>query len=183
MIYSELIAARRAFALADYYTLAEVGMDGEYVTPLQIEAHSPTGPVLLAYNWLDAVAAQENQTVLRERGYLPNILFNKVVDRALGICGLTRADIYMTQVFHLLPPSDRSSSVPSRLLDCSFRAITYHELTGRKVVALGTAAARTCRHNGIEPNYVVDHPSARGLGRTIEGKAGELARAIRAVVA
>ena len=96
MIAPELIAARRAFRLPGYLTLADVGMDGEYVTPLQITAHSLTGPVLLGHHWLDAASARQHQAVLRERGYLPGIPFSKVMDRALALCGLTRADTYMT---------------------------------------------------------------------------------------
>jgi hypothetical protein len=71
MIAPGLIAARRAFWLPGYVTLADVGMDGEYVTPLQIAAQSPTGPVLLAHHWLDAVSARKHQAVLRQLGYLP----------------------------------------------------------------------------------------------------------------
>lgn len=182
MIAPELIAARRTFQLSGYLTLADVGMDGDYVTPLQIAAQSPTGPVLLAHHWLDAVSARRHQALLRELGYLPGIPFNKVVDRALALCELTRADTYMTQVFHLLPPEDRTGRVSPASLDRSFERITRHELEGRKVVALGGAAASTCRRNGIEPNQVVDHPSAWGVGRTMEGKAVELVTAIRAVL-
>lgn len=184
MIAPELIAKRRAFCLpgSGYCTLGDVGMDGEYISPLQISSGSLTGPVLLAYHWLDAPSARAHQAVLRKCGYLPGILFNRVVDHALALCGKARADVYMTQTFHLLPPKGRSSYVPNRHLDASFKAITRHELEGRKVVALGVTAAGTCRRNGIEPDRVVDHPCARGLGRTIEGKAGELAAAIQAIL-
>jgi len=182
MIDAELIALRRAFRLDSYCTLADVGMDGDYVSPLQIASNSPAGPVLLAYNWLDAASARKHHEVLRERGYLPGILFNKVVDRALAACGLTRADVYMTQAFHLLPPVGRSSTIPAKHLDASFNAITRHELKGRKVIAMGADAAGACKRNGVPADRVVDHPSARGPGCTVESKARELASAIQAVL-
>ena len=67
MIDHELIAARRAFRLDSYCTLADVDMDGGYVSPLQIAAQSPTGPVLLAYHWLDAGSVRTNYKVLRDK--------------------------------------------------------------------------------------------------------------------
>ena len=50
-INPELIQARRSFRIEGYSTLADVGMDGDYVTPLQISSCSSTGPVLLAHHW------------------------------------------------------------------------------------------------------------------------------------
>ena len=177
IITSEMIARRRAFLRPGYCTLADVGLEGEYVSPLQISSSSPTGPVLLAYHWLDAKSAIANQVQLRECGYLKNITFNKVVDRALSICGLNRASIYMTQVFHLLPPTERSAYIPVKYVDASFEEITCFELRGRKIITLGWQAARACQRGGVEPSRTVSHPSARG--RSQEDKAGELAAAIK----
>jgi hypothetical protein len=179
MIDPSIIARRRAFHLAPYATLADVGLDGEYVSPLQIRANSATGPVLLAYHWIDAATAREKAEFLRDWGYVPEITFNKVVDAALGACGLTRANVYMTQAFHLLPTT-RSAAVPARDIDASFVAVTRYELEGRQVIALGTAAAQACKRGGVTPARTVMHPSARGL--SIEAKAAVLARAILDVV-
>ena len=176
-ISPDLVARRRAFRLPGYATLADVKMDGEYVSPLQMMSNSPTGPVLLAYHWSDVETLEKNEGV-RECGYLKGSIFNKVVDRALQICGMKRADVYMTQVFHLLPLEDRSAYVPPADLDASFAAITRYELEGRKVIAMGGAAAGACARGGITPLRVVSHPSARS--RTVEAKAAELADAIRA---
>jgi uncharacterized membrane protein len=175
MIDPAIIALRRAFCRPPYTTLADVGLDGEYVTPLQIRAHSPTGPVLLAYHFIDAITARQAAASLRERGYLPEITFNRVIDDALRICGLSRADVYMTQAFHLLPAT-RSAAVPARDVDASFAAVTRHELEGRQVIALGTAAAQACKRGGVTPARTVMHPSARGL--SVHEKAARLARAI-----
>ena len=45
--------------------------------------------------------------------------FNKVLELALDLAGLTRADLYLTQAFHLLP-HERSESIPQRHIDASF---------------------------------------------------------------
>jgi len=177
---SEIIVTRRALRLPGYCTITDVDMDGDYVSPLQIQSNSESAPVLLAYNWLDAESVRLDHAVLRVHGYLPGIPFNNVVTMALGFCGITRSDIYMTQVFHLLPAAGRSSSIPANDLDYSFDAVTRHELVERKVIALGTSAAATCKRFGVTPEQVVDHPSARGLGRTVRAKAEHLANAIRA---
>jgi hypothetical protein len=172
---SELIARRRAFRLPGYCTLADVGLDGEFVSPPQITSHSETGPVLLAYNWLDAQTARDHAVALRECGYLKGMIFNNIVDAALARAGITRADIYITQAFHLLP-SRRSDAVRQPDLDASFDVITRHELSGRRIIALGGAAARSCERAGIEPHQVVMHPSARiSNGDKIQALAAALA--------
>jgi hypothetical protein len=160
MLRSELIARRRAFRLPGYCTLADVGLDGEYVSPPQITSCSETGPVLLAYNWLDAQTARDHAAALRESGYLKGMIFNNIVDAALARSGITRLDVYITQAFHLLP-AERSEFVRQPDLCASFDSITRHELKGRKVIALGGAAARSCERAGIIPHQVVMHPSAR----------------------
>lgn len=175
MIDPALIARRRAFSRKPYATLSDVGLDGEYVSPLQILAASPSGPVLIAYHWLDAATARKKAACLRDLGYLPTLNFNKVVDAALRIGGLTRADVYMTQAFHLLP-AKRSAAIPAGDVDASFAAITRYELQGRRVIALGTAAARACKRGGVTPEQIVMHPSARGL--SFDAKANVLASAI-----
>jgi hypothetical protein len=168
MLRAELIARRRAFRLPGYCTLADVGLDGEYVSPPQITSCSETGPVLLAYNWLDAQTARKHAGALRECGYLKGMIFNNIVDAVLARSGITRAHIYITQAFHLLPEG-RSDQIPQKDMDASFDAITRHELVGRKIVALGVAAAGCCSRAGITPNKVVPHPSARiGMSAKIE---------------
>ena len=130
--------------------------------------------MLVALHWLDAPSVDEHRDVLKEKGYLPSIRFNKVVDLALEQAKLTRADIYVTQAFHLLPQG-RSEPIPRRHINESFDRITRHEVDGRTVIALGTAAVGACRRAGIECIECI-HPSARG--KTVESKAEELAEAL-----
>jgi hypothetical protein len=134
--YAENIVRRRSFSLLGYRTLEEVGLDGAYVSPLQILSKSATGPVLVAYNWFDAPSALRYASTLRTYGYMPGIAFNVVLEKALALVGMTRADVYMTQAFHLLPEG-RSDPVPFRDVDLSFDAITKHEVQDRRVIALG----------------------------------------------
>jgi hypothetical protein len=158
----KIIETRRSFAAPGYTTLQQVGMDGDYVSPYQIISNSKDGPCLVAYNWLDAPSAKLHAQTLRRLGYLPGIPFNNVLDLALGFAGLTRKQIYVTQAFHLLPDG-RSQTIPQRLVDQSFDAITRHEIAGRRVVALGDAAWRACNRFGIDA-IPVCHPSSRNNG-------------------
>jgi len=174
MTYLEIIERRRALRIEGYRTLEEVGFDGPWVTPYQKAACAPDGPVLIAYNWLDVPSVENNRKILEELGYLPRILFNRVLKEALDICGEQRADLYITQAFHLLP-AERSSSIPARDIDASFKAVTRHELLGRGVIALGGAATEACVRHGIGHSFVC-HPSARGL--SIKEKAKKLAKAL-----
>ena len=120
-----------------------------------------TGPMLITKDWFDAPSAVKNRKVLLERGYLPGIPFNAVLDKALSLIGLSRHDIYITPVFKLLPPK-RSHSIRSADTRASFEAVTQHELLGRKPIAAGQDAIRTLEHFGI-PHIPTVHPSARGL--------------------
>ena len=173
----DIIARRRRFVMAGYETLADVGFDGDWVTPLQMESNSETGPVLIALHWLDAASARklENQAVLRERGYLPHIPFNLALSRALEQAGLTRRDVHLTQAFHLLPRNERSKYIPPQDIDDSFEEITRYEVEDRSVIALGGAAQGACRRARV-PHIKCVHPSARGRNR--QDKANELAAAL-----
>lgn len=177
MKYSEIVEKRRNFSASGYTTLANVNLDVPYVSPLQIISRSPTGPVLVAYHWLDAPSALKNHGVLSHIGYLPGIVFNDVLDMALQQVQLNRSDIYLTQAFHLLP-SGRSQTIPQHLVELSFDTITRHETVGRRVIALGSAADHVCKKFGI-PHIAVPHPSAR-IG-TYAYKADLLARALRSM--
>jgi hypothetical protein len=179
MIDPALISKRRDFKLPGYSTLADVCLDGDYVSPPQMASCSPTGPVLLAYHWLDAPSARKHRSELREFGYLRRMIFNKVICAALKECGLSRADIYITQAFHLLP-SRRSGPIRPKDVNACFTAITQYELHGRKVIALGKGAARACCEGGIKPNQTIMHPSARGISKAEKIKA--LVAAIRAII-
>ncbi|MDX6751723.1 hypothetical protein SH611_18100 [Geminicoccaceae bacterium 1502E] len=172
------VARRRASFLPGYSTLSDVGMDGDFVTPLQIEACSATGPTLVAFNWSDAATARERREFLRDRGYLPCIPFNRVLNMALASLGLARRDTYMTQAFHLLTER-RSSGVPFRDVRAPFEAVTRHELEGRRVVALGRAAARACATLGVD-HVELPHPSARG--RPFKDRAACIAEGIRRIL-
>jgi hypothetical protein len=174
LTYQQIIERRRALRIGNYATLADVDFDGDWVTPYQISSCSLGGPVLVAYNWFDVPSLNENREILRKLGYMPEILFNKVIDRALQIVGMDRSDIYVTQAFHLLP-TKRSEKITSKDVDFSFDAVTRHELVDRRIISLGDAAEGACRRHGIRSTAVV-HPSARG--RTIKAKAECLAHAI-----
>ena len=182
--YCECVTRRKEFSICKYKTLDDVDLDGPWVTPQQITSCSMTGPVLVGHHWLDAKsvedAPEEVRNELKEKGYLPKIAFNKVLDLALERAGLTRSDIYVTQAFHLLPPDNRTQSVPPKYLYESFKRITHHEVEGRAVIALGAAAERACRRGDVK-RFVyfkhVIHPSARG--RNYKSKAAELAEALK----
>ena len=181
----EIIERRREFKIPGYKTLAEFGFyeDEQWVTPYQIASCSMTGPVLVAHHWLDAPSVKLHRDVLKEKSYLPEIPFNQVLDLALSEAGLDRADIYVTQAFHLLPLKKRSQSIPPKYIAESFKRITRHEVEGWAVIALGKAAEgvcrKACRLGDVRFAYfeAVIHPSARGL--THKHKAGELAEALK----
>ncbi len=172
--YHAIIGLRRALRLKGYQTYADVGLDGDWVSPYQIASGSPTGPVLLTYNFLDAPTAQTHRDVLRAHGFLPAMLFNRVLDLALAMSGLTRCSLYVTHAFHLLPAS-RSAAVPRWAIDLSFEAVAKHELEGRNVIALGEVAGAACLRHGVA-HRSVPHLSARGLSHM--RKAALLAEAL-----
>lgn len=165
------INRRRALKMPGYKTLAECGYDGEYVTPYQIASRSEAGPVMVAYHWFDAPSAMENHALLSRTGFMPGIPFNQVLDLALQFSRRSRADIYMTQAFHLLPER-RSQTIRAGDIDVSFDLVTRHELHERGVIALGGPASKVCFRHGIK-HTAVCHPSARG--RTYDDKAREIA--------
>ncbi|MFX0542194.1 hypothetical protein ACEWPM_010740 [Roseovarius sp. S4756] len=172
--YTRAIAARRAFRLPGYPTLAEYGFDGDYVSPIQIACGNLTGPLLISKDWLDAPSAAANRAHLQRHGHLPDNPFIRVIDKALALMGLKRADIYISPVFHLLTPK-RSSTIPAAHARASFAAIGRHELMGRRPVALGTDAANVLRHFGID-HIPAPHPSAR-IG-SFDARAALIAKAV-----
>lgn len=141
--------------------MSDVGLDGDWTTPYQIASRSPDGPVLLTFNYLDAPSAILHREQLLACGFLPGMPFNSVLELALNLAGMQRADLYVTHAFHLLPPT-RSASIRPAHVDLSFDAVARHELEGRRVIALGDVAARVCRRHGID-HVATPHPSARGL--------------------
>ena len=175
----DIVARRREFAISGYKTLTDVGFDGEWVTPIQKKSHNATGPVLVAHYWLDAPSVEPNRGVLEKLGYLPDIPFNRVLDRALDQVGLKRKDIYLTQTFHLLP-DELWPPFPSKHIDESFDRITRHEVDGRTVIALGRVAADACRRAGIK---AIDCISPSRPGKSHEYNAKELADALRSAFA
>ncbi len=175
MSYEDLVQARRALSIEGYRSFADVGLDGPWITPYHLASSAPDGPVLLTFNYLDAPSALHHQAELRQHGYLGGMPFNRVLDLALAACGQTRADLYVTHAFHLLPAS-RSAAVPNRHIDQSFDAVARHELQGRNVIALGQAAARCCLRHGL-PHLSVPHLSARGF--SFARRADLLAAALR----
>ncbi|OCJ03588.1 hypothetical protein A6U87_16700 [Rhizobium sp. AC44/96] len=175
MDYQEIGERRRQLRIDGFATLADVGFDGDWVSPYQISSRSKTGPVLLALHWLDVSSITQHHAILTKLGFLPGILFNKVLGQALVESGLTRSHIYVTQAFHLLPKEQRSEGISRANVDISFDQVTRHELSGRRVIALGGVATAACRRHGIS-HTVVCHPSARG--RTISDKALEIGTAL-----
>jgi len=172
--YTRAIAARRAFRLPGYPTLAEEGYDGDYVSPIQIISGNPDGPLLMSKDWLDAPSARKHRDELSRTGYLANNPFNQVIDRVLNLLGLTRADIYITPIFHLLTPK-RSSTIPADHARASFDAVAQHALMGRQPVALGTDSARVLAHFNIPPS-VAPHPPARS--GSYDARAARIAEAV-----
>lgn len=156
-------------------TLADIGFDGDWVSPIQKISNSRTGPVLVAKHWLDAESADRNRAILECLGYLPCIPFNRVLDRSLKSVGLTRDDIYITQACHFLPRDDRQQRPPVKLMKLSIEEITRFEVENRSVIALGRCAQGSCQRAGV-PHIKCVHPSARGA--TNEDKAIELAEAL-----
>ena len=178
---AEIIARRGEFVIPGYEhkykTLTDVGFDGDWVTPYQMTSHSETGPVLVAHYWLDAPSVHEHRDVLKEQGWLPSMPFNKVLTLALERAKLTRADIYVTQAFHLFP-HEQWPPFPSRHIDESFERITRHEVVGRTVIALGTVAAGACRRAGVKAIECIS-PSAR---LSWEYKVEKLAEALKTAI-
>jgi hypothetical protein len=175
--YQEIIDRRRALIIEPFKSLAEVGFDGPWVTPYQITSNSSEGPVLVALHWLDEASILRERATLQNLGYLPNIRFNTVIDAALARQGLSRSDIYVTQTFHLIPPT-RSERISQTAIRRSFDEVTRFELQGRKVIALGEIAAGECARHDIE-HIAVCHPSRRGSSN--EQNASEIAEALAAL--
>ena len=174
--YAQAVAARRAFRLPGYPTLAETGYDGDYVSPIQLTSGNLDGPLLMSKDWLDTPSARKHRAELSRTGYLATNPFNQVIDRVMKLVGLPRADIYITPIFHLLTPK-RSSTLPVAHARASFDAVGRHELMGRRPVALGTDSARVLRHFDI-PRVAAPHPSAR-IG-SFDHRAERLEEAIQA---
>jgi len=160
-LYHNAIERRRAFHLPGYVTLTEAGCDGPWVSPIQISSGNLTGPMLISKDWFDAPSAQTHRLLLLQSGYMPDMPFNVVIDRALDLAGLSRSDIYITPVFKLLPPK-RSHAIRSEDARASFEAVTRYELLGRRPIAAGGDAIRVLQHFGI-PHIPTIHPSARGM--------------------
>ncbi len=134
--------------------------------------------MLVAKDWLDEGSISRllpsERQALSERGYMPSKAFNRVLDVALGLAGLSRSDIYVTQAFHLINRST-SGQLSGRAVDICFDAVTRHEAVGRRVVALGGDAAAACRRHGIV-HFETLRPSARGLSHL--GKGAIIAEAL-----
>ncbi|MFG5381331.1 hypothetical protein [Yoonia sp. R2-816] len=174
--YRHAITKRRAFRLPGYKTLADAEMEGDWVSPIQMTSGNPDGPMFISKDWLDYPSAIANHTQLRKTGYLPDNPFNKVMDKVLARANLTRADIYITPVFHLLT-ARRSSTIPPADARASFEAVVRHELMGRRPIALGTDAARVLHHFGIAHIKTL-HPSART--GSFDQKADQISEALLA---
>jgi hypothetical protein len=169
---------RRAFTLPGYTTYAAAGFDGDYACPIHMTSGNPTGPMLISKDWLDAPSAARHKAQLLKTGYLPDMTFNKVIDRVLAILNLTRADIYITPIFKLLPPR-RSHPLPAKDARASWQAVTQYELNGRTPVALGTDSANVLKHFQI-PHIAAPHPSARQ--GSFASRAEQIGAAIRKVL-
>ena len=174
----EIIARRRAFNISGfrYKTLAEVGLDGDYVSPIQKISNSITGPILIGYHWNSAKNVLQKKDLLLEFGYDVFSRFNKVLDEALKCANMGRADVYITQAFHLLPEADKSQSIIFEHVCESFQEITIHELDGRPAIALGNVVHKVCDRFDIE-HIPVPHPSRRGV--PIKDSADSLSEILR----
>ena len=72
--YDDIVERRRALRIPGYATLTDVGLDGDWVTPYQMASRSPSGPVLVAYNWIDAPSVEEHRAVLEANGFQTLVL-------------------------------------------------------------------------------------------------------------
>ena len=177
-LYRAVIAKRRAFHLRGYVSYAQAGFDGAYVCPIHLTSGNLSGVVLMTKDWLDAPSAARHAKRLAVQGYLAEIPFNRVLDRALSLSGLRRADIYITPVFKLLPPQ-RSHAIPVRDIKASFEAVSRHEIMGRPVIAAGKAAITALQASG-HIHIPTAHPSARG--KDFETRARQLAAALSTAI-
>ena len=174
--YQSAVARRRGFRLPGYKTLADAGMDGNWVSPIQMTSGNLEGPMFISKDWLDYPSTLRNRDMLCKTGYLPDNPFNKVMDKVLARAGLARSDIYITPVFHMLTAT-RSSVIPPADARASFEAVVQYELIGRRPIALGTDAARVLHHFGI-PHIRTLHPSART--GSFDEKADQISEALLA---
>lgn len=159
------IRARRCLeAPPGYATLRDVCLDGPWVTPPQKSSHSQHGLVLLAWHFLGAKdACKERDAILANGGYSAHRGFNRVLDMALDMERMGRDDIYLTQVFHLLPCAGTSfSNVPAALVEESWEKVTRQEVQGRVVVALGRKAENMYKRKmKVKPHDYAPHPGSR----------------------
>lgn len=174
----EIIARRQSLQVPDklqdeWVTLADVGFDGKWVSPIQKISNSTKGPVLVAKHWYDAESVDLNREVLKCLGYLPGNRFNQCLNRALANVGKARGDIYITQVCHFLPRDDKRKRVPAELMKLSVEAVTRYEVEGRRVIALGGEAKRALELTDID-FLACPHPSS-----SVAGGFEELAEALR----
>ena len=175
-LYQEAIERRRAFRLRGYATLADLGHDGPWVSPIQKICGNLSGPMLVSKDWLDGPSARKAHARIAEQGHVPGMLYMKIIDAALALVGLSRAQIYVTPVFCLLPQR-RSSVIPAPDRAASFEAVGQYELLGRRPIALGRDAAQTLRGFGVAC-LETRHPSARGQAHA--ARAQEIASALEA---
>ena len=169
MTRKDIIAVRRRLRVPEEFqrqwaTLVEVGFDGDYISPIQKTSNSATGPVLVAKHWFDAESANRHRATLERCGYLPDIPFNRALDRVLEAVRLTRGDLYITQACHFLPRTDRRKPVPAALMRLSIEAVTRHEVEGRRVIALGGEAQQALERAGVDC-IACPHPSSSVAGR------------------
>ena len=175
-----IIARRRELRVPEQFqerwvTLADVGFDGDWVSPIQKTSNSTKGPVLVAKHWLDAASVDRHRAILERCGYLPKSPFNRALDRILTSVGLKRGDIYITQACHFLPRQDRRQQVPSALMKLSIEAVTRHEVEDRMVIALGVEAQTALQRSGFHP-VACPHPSS-----SVAGRLGKLEDALRQI--
>ena len=173
MTREEWLAARRQWIKArknlevpdGYKTLECAGLgeeDDEWVTPPQKTSDSHDGLVLVAKDFLSFEKARDkSKRIRRYGGYLPELGFNKVLNRALCRADLTRKGIYLTQVVHLLPCGTASKNHRRAVAADSFEKVTAHEIRDRVVVALGDLALLHCCDSTAKRVFKTIHPSAR----------------------
>ena len=168
MTREDIIARRCELQVPDQFqeqwvTLADVGFDGDWVSPIQKISNSMTGPVLVAKHWLDAESVNQNRAILECLGYLPDMRFNQALDRILPCVPLKRGGIYITQACHFLP-RERRQRVPRELMKLSIEAVTRYEVEGRSVIALGCEAQTALKRADID-FLTCPHPSSSVAGR------------------
>ena len=77
MTRQQIIVRRRAFRSPGFVTLAAVGMEGDWVSPIQKMSGSPIGAVLVGKHWFDSAAAARALSSILSAPLCPILRLNR----------------------------------------------------------------------------------------------------------